>query len=76
MWLIHAALRRPITILVAVIGVALCSILAITRMPVDTTPTFSRYSKPMSRWWSICKHPDERRREVVSREGRRAFFSA
>src|SRR5439155_10731 len=34
MWLIHAALRRPITILVAVIGVALCSILAITRMPV------------------------------------------
>ena len=38
MWLIHAALRRPITILVAVIGVALCSILAITRMPVDIFP--------------------------------------
>src|SRR5213596_927405 len=38
MWLIHAALRRPITILVAVIGVALCSILAISRMPVDIFP--------------------------------------
>src|SRR5215472_12718574 len=38
MWLIHAALRRPITILVAVIGVALCSIPAITRMPIDIFP--------------------------------------
>src|SRR5712691_5687036 len=38
MWLIHAALRRPITILVAVIGLALCSILAITRMPIDIFP--------------------------------------
>src|SRR6266446_5495649 len=38
MWLIHAALRRPITIIVAVIVVALCSILAITRMPVDIFP--------------------------------------
>jgi len=38
MWLIHAALRRPITILVAVIGIALCSILAITRMPIDIFP--------------------------------------
>src|SRR5437667_7032854 len=41
MWLIHAALRRPITILVAVIGVALCSILAITRMPVDIFPNLN-----------------------------------
>src|SRR5207244_9937964 len=38
MWRIHAALRRPITILVAVIGIALCSILAITRMPIDIFP--------------------------------------
>ena len=38
MWLIHAALRRPVTIFVAVIGVALCSVLAITRMPVDIFP--------------------------------------
>jgi multidrug efflux pump subunit AcrB len=38
MWLIHAALRRPITILVAVIGIALCSILALTRMPIDIFP--------------------------------------
>src|SRR5689334_24524765 len=38
MWLIHATLRRPIMILVAVIGIALCSILAITRMPIDIFP--------------------------------------
>ncbi|HTV81085.1 MAG TPA: efflux RND transporter permease subunit [Acidobacteriaceae bacterium] len=38
MWLIHGALRRPFTVLVAVIGVALCSILAITRMPRDIFP--------------------------------------
>ena len=38
MWLIHAALRRPITIIVAVIGVVLCSILAISRMPIDIFP--------------------------------------
>jgi len=38
MWLIHAALRRPLTIIVAVIGVALCSILAISRMPIDIFP--------------------------------------
>src|SRR6516165_4671294 len=38
MWLIHAALRRPLTIVVAVIGVALCSILAISRMPIDIFP--------------------------------------
>jgi multidrug efflux pump subunit AcrB len=41
MWLIHAALRRPITILIAVIGVALCSILAITRMPADIFPNLN-----------------------------------
>src|SRR5437867_1306704 len=41
MWLIHAALRRPITIIVAVIGVALCSILAITRMPIDIFPNLN-----------------------------------
>ncbi len=39
MWLIHGALRRPFTVLVAVIGVALCSILAITRMPRDIFPS-------------------------------------
>src|SRR6266487_4500581 len=41
MWLVHAALRRPITIVVAVIGIALCSILAITRMPVDIFPNLN-----------------------------------
>ena len=41
MWLIHAALRRPITIIVAVLGVALCSILAIVRMPVDIFPNLN-----------------------------------
>lgn len=41
MWLIHAALRRPITIIVAVIAVALCAILAIIRMPVDIFPNLN-----------------------------------
>jgi multidrug efflux pump subunit AcrB len=38
MWLIHAAMRRPITILLAIVGVALCSILAINRMRADIFP--------------------------------------
>jgi multidrug efflux pump subunit AcrB len=38
--LIRAALRRPITVLVAVLGVALCSILAVRRMAMDIFPTF------------------------------------
>jgi len=41
MWLINTAMRRPITILVAVIGIALCSILALTRMPVDIFPNLN-----------------------------------
>src|SRR5216117_910768 len=38
MWLINVALRRPITILIAVIGVALCAVLAFIRMSVDIFP--------------------------------------
>src|SRR3989442_7541646 len=38
MWLINTALRRPVTILIIVIGIALCSILAFIRMPVDIFP--------------------------------------
>ncbi len=41
MWLVHAALRRPITVLVGVIAIALCSILAILRMPVDIFPNLN-----------------------------------
>jgi multidrug efflux pump subunit AcrB len=41
MWLIRAALRRPITILVAVIAIALTAILALTRMPVDIFPNLN-----------------------------------
>src|SRR2546423_11397478 len=41
MWLISAAIRRPITIIVAVISIALCSILAVTRMPVDIFPNLN-----------------------------------
>jgi multidrug efflux pump subunit AcrB len=41
MWLINTALRRPFTILVAVIGVALGSALAVTRMPVDIFPNLN-----------------------------------
>lgn len=38
MWLVLTAMRRPITILVAVIAMALCSILALRRMAVDIFP--------------------------------------
>src|SRR2546427_624217 len=38
MWLVLTALRRPITILVAVISIALCSYLAVRRMKVDIFP--------------------------------------
>src|SRR5262245_53620798 len=41
MWLISSALRRPFTIIVAVIGVAQCSALALTRMPVDIFPNLN-----------------------------------
>src|SRR5258707_15124044 len=41
MWLIRLALRRPWTIVVGVIAVALCSILAITRMRVDIFPNLN-----------------------------------
>ena len=41
MWLIHAALRRPITMIVAVLSIALCSVLAIVRMPVDIFPNLN-----------------------------------
>src|ERR1700694_1991742 len=38
MWLIRAALRRPITILVAVIAVALTAAFAVSRMRADIFP--------------------------------------
>src|SRR5215472_9975882 len=38
MWLVLIALRRPITILAAVVSIALCSILALRRMPADIFP--------------------------------------
>jgi multidrug efflux pump subunit AcrB len=41
MWLINTALRRPITILVVAVGVALGSFLAISRMPVDIFPSLN-----------------------------------
>ena len=41
MWLVHAALRRPITVIVLVIGIAMCSILALTRMPIDIFPNLN-----------------------------------
>jgi multidrug efflux pump subunit AcrB len=41
MWLINTALRRPFTILVVVIGIALGSVLAVTRMPVDIFPNLN-----------------------------------
>lgn len=41
MWLLRAALRRPLTIMVFVIAIALCSILALTRMPIDIFPNLN-----------------------------------
>src|SRR5476651_1722706 len=38
MWLIRAALRRPITVLVAVIAVALTAVFAVSRMRADIFP--------------------------------------
>src|SRR5947209_16751107 len=38
MWLVLAAMRRPITIIVAVVAVALAAGLALRRMPVDIFP--------------------------------------
>src|SRR3989442_1272126 len=38
MWLVLTAMRRPITILVAVVSIALCSYLAVRRMSVDIFP--------------------------------------
>jgi multidrug efflux pump subunit AcrB len=41
MWLINTALRRPFTILVIVIGIALGASLALQRMPVDIFPNLN-----------------------------------
>jgi multidrug efflux pump subunit AcrB len=38
MWLIRAALRRPITVLVAVIAIALTAVFAVSRMRIDIFP--------------------------------------
>src|SRR5204863_7441399 len=38
MWLIRAALRRPITIVVAVLAVALTAVFAVSRMRIDIFP--------------------------------------
>jgi len=41
MWLLRSALRSPISVAVLVIGVALCSILALMRMPIDIFPNLN-----------------------------------
>jgi multidrug efflux pump subunit AcrB len=38
MWFIRVAMRRPVTILMIILGVALTSLLAIQRMKVDIFP--------------------------------------
>src|SRR5215203_1175400 len=38
MWLIHQALRRPITVFVAALSLALLAVFAVRRMPVDIFP--------------------------------------
>jgi multidrug efflux pump subunit AcrB len=41
MWLLRAALRNPVSVLVAVLSVALCSILALLRTPIDIFPNLN-----------------------------------
>jgi multidrug efflux pump subunit AcrB len=41
MWLLRAALRNPISVVVVVLSIALCSILALTRMPIDIFPNLN-----------------------------------
>src|SRR6266581_6288285 len=41
MWLINIALRRPIMIVVLVVGIILCSVLAYERMSVDIFPNLN-----------------------------------
>src|SRR5437868_15520900 len=38
MWLVLSALRRPISIIVAVVAIALCAVLALQRMKIDIFP--------------------------------------
>ena len=38
MWLLRTALRKPISVIVAVVAVALCAVLAVLRMPIDIFP--------------------------------------
>src|SRR5688572_1245328 len=38
MWLIRAAMRRPITIVIVIVGIALMSVLAVQRMKIDIFP--------------------------------------
>ncbi len=42
MWLVMAALRRPITVLVATLGILLAAVLSIRRMPRDLFPELGR----------------------------------
>ena len=54
MWLIHVAMRRPITVLMVILGVALASALALNRMKATSFPTLGRRSStwhnPMAAW--------------------------
>jgi multidrug efflux pump subunit AcrB len=42
MWLVRAALRRPVSVLVATVGVLLAALLALRRMPRDLFPELER----------------------------------
>src|SRR5512136_441461 len=41
MWLINAALRRPMSLFVIVLGIALMAVLTLARMPVDIFPNLN-----------------------------------
>jgi len=64
MWLIRLALRRPITIMVVVVAIALSSILAVLRTRIDIFPTLDLpviyVAQPFARRGT--KHTDHARR--------------
>ena len=41
MWMVHLALRRPVTIFIAALSTALLAVLAFVRMPVDIFPNLN-----------------------------------
>ena len=55
MWLIRAALRRPITVVVAIIAIALTAGFAVTRMRADIFPDLDLPENLRNAWARMLK---------------------